>query len=113
MIIHRVEHNRRRLPMQVHVCQSRPERGRGLLLRRCPDARTAYLLTECSAIHTFGMTYDIDVVFCDRRGTILKVVAALRPWQFARHQGADCVWELRAGGAQSWGWQVGDRIAPC
>ena len=36
MITHRIEHNRRRLPMHVHVCESRIERGRGLLFRKMP-----------------------------------------------------------------------------
>ena len=113
MIIHRVEHNRRRLRMQVCVCESRVERGRGLLLRPCPDVRTAFLLRPCSAIHTFGMGYPIDVLFCDAYGRILEVVENLPPWRTARHPLATTVWELRAGGAAHWGWQVGDCIIPC
>ncbi|MGC4027964.1 MAG: DUF192 domain-containing protein [Steroidobacteraceae bacterium] len=113
MMIHRVEHNRRRLPMEVCVCESRAERGRGLLLRRCPDARTAFLLRPCSAIHTFGMTFPIDVLFCDADGRIVKIVERIPPWRMARHPGACCAWELRGGGVALWGWQLGDRIRPC
>ncbi len=113
MIIHRVEHNRRRLAMHVHVCESRLERGRGLLLRRCPDRRTAFLLQRCSAIHTFGLGYPIDVVFCSGRGRILRIVRGLRPFRMARHREALQVWELAAGGAAHWGWRVGDEILPC
>jgi uncharacterized membrane protein (UPF0127 family) len=113
MIIHRVEHNRRRLPMHVHVCESRLERGRGLLMRRCPDHRTAYLLRNCSAVHTFGMTYAIDIVFCDPDGRILRIERGLRPFRAAREAGATLVWELSAGTAARWGWQVGDEISPC
>lgn len=113
MIIHRVEHNRRRLPMHVHVCQSRLERGRGLLLRRCPDRRTAYLLHDCSAIHTVGMTYAIDIAFCDGDGRILEIVRALRPFRVARHRSARMVWEMPAGALDHWGWRVGDQIGPC
>jgi len=113
MIVHRVEHNRRRLPMQVHVCESRLERGRGLLLRRCPDQRTAYLLRNCSAVHTVGMAYPLDVVFCDAGGHILDIVRGLRPFRYARHISACMVWEMQAGAVDIWGWQVGDEIAPC
>ncbi|HYP80239.1 MAG TPA: DUF192 domain-containing protein [Steroidobacteraceae bacterium] len=113
MIIHRVEHNRRRLPMHVHVCESRLERGRGLLLRRCPDQKTAYLLRNCSAIHTVGMTYPLDIVFCDEEGRILNIVRGLRPFRFIRQAGASVVWEMPAGAADLWGWHIGDRIAPC
>lgn len=113
MIIHRVEHNRRRLPMHVHVCESRVERGRGLLMRRCPDQRTAYLLRNCSAVHTVGMAYAIDIVFCDATGRILHIVKGLRPFRMARHAGARFVWETAAGVVERWGWQVGDEIGPC
>lgn len=113
MIIHRIEHNRRRLPMHVYVCETQLERGRGLLMRRCPDQRTAYLLRNCSAVHTVGMTYPIDVVFCDLNGRILRIVAGLPPFRFARHRNAAAVWEASAGVAARWGWKVGDEIGPC
>ena len=113
MIILRVEHNRRRLPMHVHVCESRLERGRGLLLRKCPDHRTAYLLRRCCAVHTVGMTYPIDIVFCNDTGRILRIVRGMRPFRMARHLAATQVWEVAAGVAAQWGWRVGDEIGPC
>lgn len=113
MIICRVEHNRRRLRMQVHVCESRVERGRGLLLRACPDMHTAYLLPDCRAVHTIGMGYALDVLFCDSSGRILRIVSGLRPCRMVRERRARQVWELRAGAVSHWGWQVGDAITPC
>jgi uncharacterized protein len=113
MIVHRVTHNRRRLPMHVHICETRFERGRGLLLRPCIDQRTAYLLKDCRAIHTVGMRYAVDVLFCDHTGRILEIVTALRPFRMARHKRATLVWELQAGAAARLGWQIGDEIAPC
>ena len=99
--------------MQVHVCESRGERTRGLLLRRCPNRQTAWLLRRCSTIHTFGMFYPIDVLFCDASGRIVRILERVRPWRLARCSGARIVWELRAGAARSWGWKLGDRINPC
>jgi hypothetical protein len=113
MIIHRVEHNRRRLRMHVHVCETGVERMRGLLLRRCPDQRTAFLLRRCSAVHTVGMTYPIDVVFCDATGRILCIQPKVRPWRFVSYPCAQAVWELRAGATELLGWREGDWIAPC
>ena len=113
MIVHRVEHNRRRLRVLVHVCETRRERARGLLLRPRPDAHTAYLLAPCAAVHTFGMVYAIDVVFCDAAGRILRLVEGLRPCRFAREGRAREVWELRAGGIRALGLQPGDRLNPC
>jgi uncharacterized protein len=113
MIIHRVEHNRRRIRMHVHICETGIERTRGLLLRRCPDAQTAFLLKRCSAVHTFGMAYPIDVIFCDEAGQILEIQAGVRPWRLVSHARARVVWELRAGASELLGWRKGDRIAPC
>lgn len=113
MMICRVEHNRRRLRMQVHVCESRLERGRGLLLRPRPDIHTAYLLRDCRSIHTIGMAYPLDVLFCDASGRILRVVCGVAPCRILRERRAHQVWELREGGANHWGWRVGDAIRPC
>lgn len=113
MIIFRVEHNRQRLPVEVEICESMLERGRGLLLRRCPNRRTTMLLKPCSTVHTMGMVYRIDVLFCDDEGRILRIVEGLKPFRIATCPGATSVWEARAGFAADWGWQVGDRIMPC
>ena len=113
MRVCRVEHNRRRLRLHVHVCESRFERGRGLLLRPRPDLDTAYLLRDCRSIHTIGMAYALDVLFCDAAGRILKIVPALRPCRLARERRARQVWEFSAGAVERLGWRVGDAIVPC
>ncbi len=113
MIVCRVEHNRRRLRMQVHVCESRFERGRGQLLRPRPAVDTAFLLRDCRSVHTIGMTYPLDVLFCDESGRILRIVSGLKPCRMAHERRARQVWELRAGAADHWGWRVGDAIVPC
>ena len=114
MIIFRVEHNRHRLRcLQVHVCENRLERSRGLLLRRRPATDCAWLLPGRSAAHTIGLHYAIDVLFCDEAGRILRIERALRPCRIAREHAARQVWQLRAGAADRWGWRVGDQIRPC
>ena len=35
-------------------------------------------------VHTFGMSYAIDVLFCDRRWVVLHVVRGLRPKRLTR-----------------------------
>lgn len=113
MIIFRVAHNRRRLRMQVAVCESRLERGRGLLFRRRLAADAALLLRNCRAVHTVGLTYPIDVLFCDAGGRILRIEPRLAPCRFARESRAAQVWELDGGMAEQWGWRIGDEIRPC
>jgi uncharacterized membrane protein (UPF0127 family) len=113
MIVQRVEHNHRRLRMLVHVCESFVERARGLLLRPRPDTETALLITPCSRIHTFGMVFAIDVVFCDAEARVVDVVEGLRPWRIAGHEAACQVWELPAGSVHRLDLRLGDRITPC
>jgi uncharacterized protein len=113
MMVCRVQHNMRRLRMQVHVCESRFERGRGLLLRPRPDMSTAFLLRNCRAVHTIGMTYPIDILFCDASGRILRIVHSLGPCRVVRDSRARQVWELCAGAATHWGWRVADAVQPC
>jgi len=114
MIIFRVEHNRLRLQrLQVHVCESGLERSRGLMLRRRPDVDCAWLLPGRRLVHTIGLHYAIDVLFCDAAGQILRIERALRPCRVARERRARQIWQLCAGGAERWGWNVGDQIRPC
>lgn len=114
MIIYRVEHNRHRLRrVQVQVCTNRFERGRGLLLRKRLDHDTAMLLPHCRAVHTVGMHYRIDVMFCDAHGRILRITENVGPCRVVHEPGAQHVWEVDAGTVRRWGWQIGDRILPC
>ncbi len=114
MIVFRVEHNRHRLRLlQVHVCENRFERSRGLLLRRRPATDCAWLLPGRRTAHSIGLHYPTDVLFCDGTGRILKIVHGLRPCRMAREQRARQVWQLCAGAVKRWGWSVGDQIRPC
>ena len=67
------------------------------------------LLGPCKQVHTLGMRFPIDVVFCDRTGRVVHVVRAMKPGRVSR-----VVWkarfaiELSAGAASEI--QVGDRL---
>lgn len=114
MIIFRVEHNRLRLHrLQVHVCQSAIERGRGLVLRRRPALDAAWLLPGRRMVHTFGLHYAVDVLFCDDFGRILRIERRLGPCRLVRERSARQIWQVCAGGAEKWNWNVGDQIRPC
>src|SRR4029077_2850062 len=45
--------------------------GRGLWIR------------PCRGVHTLAMRFPIDVVYLDRRGTVVHLELDLRPWRFA------------------------------
>jgi uncharacterized membrane protein (UPF0127 family) len=54
------------------------------------------------------MRFPIDVVFCDKGLTVLKVVPHLHPWRAAGARGARVTIELAAGAAA--GVAPGDRL---
>ena len=84
------------------VCRCREadsfgSRFRGLMGAAELPPGTGLLLPRTSSVHTHFMRFPIDVVFLDSELRIVSIVAALRPWRFARAKGADSVLELAAG----------------
>lgn len=98
--------------LRVLACDSALERMRGLLGRPEPEPGVALLLQPCWAVHTFGMRYPIDVVFCDARWRVLRVVPALAPRRWACRRGAVRVLELSAHTARPLGLKPGARLEP-
>lgn len=98
--------------LRVLACESAFERLRGLLGRPEPEPGVALLLDPCWAVHTVGMRYPIDVVFCDARWRVLRVVAALPPRRCVLVRGATRVLELSAHTARPLGLIVGVRLEP-
>ena len=83
------------------------ERAKGLLGTGALPLGRALVLAPARQIHTFGMRYPIDVVFCDREMNVLGVHREVPPNRLTRvHWGARCVIECAAGGAA--GIQIGD-----
>ncbi len=44
---------------------------------------TMLILPNCRAIHTFGMTHPLKVIFLDRKGRVLRKISNLQPWRIA------------------------------
>jgi hypothetical protein len=59
------------------------ERARGLLGRELPDG-AALALERARQVHTFGMAYALDVVFCDEQWIVLHAVHDMRPARITR-----------------------------
>ena len=73
------------------------ERMRGLLGRPQLRADEGLLIVPCSSIHTFWMSYPIDVLFLDGHLNIIKVVESMRPWRMAASRASSQVLELASG----------------
>jgi uncharacterized membrane protein (UPF0127 family) len=92
----------------LEIAQSRSARRRGLLGRDGCEA--ALLLPGCRWVHTFGMRFAIDVAFCDRNGTVLRIVR-MPPNRMGRPcLGARVAVEASEGSFANWSVRVGDRL---
>ena len=73
------------------------ERGIGLLgRRRLPDGQ-AWYFPRCSAIHTFGMRFPLDLLFIDKDGCVLRAESNVGPWRTIIQRGAIGVLEMQSG----------------
>ncbi|MFZ0214503.1 MAG: DUF192 domain-containing protein [Candidatus Dormiibacterota bacterium] len=86
-------------------------RGVGLMFQPSLPPGDGLWISPCSGIHMVGMRFAIDAVFLDRRGRVVRVVAALRPWRFVPFVWrAASVVELPSGTALGAGVQRGDEL---
>ena len=89
---------------------TRMARVRGLLGQSSMVPGAALMLEPARQVHTMGMRFPIDVVFCDRELNVLHVIRSMRPQRLSRVVlRARSAIELEAGGAH--GLSRGDRLA--
>lgn len=74
----------RLLASDVRRARTVAERMRGLIGVAEMPPGTAVALYKTKQVHTFGMRFAIDVLFCDRTGTVLHVVERMRPRRVSR-----------------------------
>ncbi len=85
-------------------------RLRGLLGKRELNTMEGLLLTPCSQIHTLGMRFNLDVVFIDQDGVIVKCVERLQPFRFAAARGARHTLELTENSVRMLQLKPGDKL---
>ena len=105
-----IERTHEPLATDVELAVTRRARNRGLLGRDGLDPSAAIILAPCTAVHTAFMRFAIDVLFLDRDGCAVKIVANVAPWRIALAARAYAVVEMAAGSAHKHGVQVGDRL---
>lgn len=66
--------------VKAKVARTFYERARGLIGRKKPPSGEGLLILKCNAVHTFFMTYPIDLRFYDRNGGLVKEVKCVKPW---------------------------------
>jgi len=69
------------------------------------------LIPRCSSVHTFGMRFDLDLVFLAGDGQVLAVRRGVPPRRLAWHRGAAAVLEIpsRQGGESAAAEALGGR----
>ena len=74
-----MQHGSQGLMMKITYCLSPFAKLKGLLAKSGLGQDEYYVFAPCRAIHTFGMRFSIDVIFCDKTGYILKHYRQLSP----------------------------------
>jgi len=85
-------------------------RAFGLLFRKPLQIGEALHLKPCSAVHTIGMRYAIDLVFLTKDLTISSVRSHVGRFRMCRSSSANSVLELRAGEAYRLGLRPGVQL---
>ncbi|MDP9233235.1 MAG: DUF192 domain-containing protein, partial [Actinomycetota bacterium] len=75
---------------EVRWARSALGRARGLMGQSAMPPGTAMVFEPARQIHTFGMKFPLDVVFCDRTWKVLHVVRSMAPARMTR-----VVWRAR------------------
>ena len=94
----------------IQVAGDSDARRRGLLGRAELAPGTALVIAPCSAVHTFGMRFSIDVIFAARDGRVVKIARDVRPRRISAAWGAFAAIEMAAGEAGRRGVEVGDFV---
>lgn len=84
----------------------------GLLGRQALEEGEGLLLEPCNSVHTFFMSFPIDLLFLDGSDRVVRIVEALPPWRLTWPVGgARRVLELPAGTVRRSGTTVGDELS--
>lgn len=83
--------------VRVHVAESFWSRARGLLGRDRLEANEALWIKPCNSVHTFGMSYPIDVLFLDHDQRVVQITRRLRSMRVAAARRAHTTIEMLGG----------------
>jgi len=84
------------------------ERLGGLLVKNKLAEKEGLWLTSCSAIHTCGMKYSLDLIYVDRHDRICGISANIKPWRMSLCLKATATIEVIAGSISQFGIREGD-----
>ena len=106
----RIAHSKCRVLSSVQQTETAWERTKGLLGRRGLEDGEGLLITPCNSIHTFFMTFPLDVVYLDREDKVVKLIEKLRPWRMSCCFRSAKVLEVGSRFIATSGIKVGDQL---
>lgn len=80
---------------------TRSQRARGLARLDSMPPTSALHLPRCRSVHTFGMRFDLDLIWLDTRGSPVRVDRAVTPRRMRTCLTARSVVETNAGEADA------------
>lgn len=100
------------LTTQMRFCSNFIECTAGLLWRPALDAERgeALLIPWCGAVHTFWLSYRINVIFLDKDKRIVRICSDVRPWRVVGHRDACFALECAVGTSWTKDLQVGQEL---
>ena len=81
----------------AEIADTSATRRKGLLGRTGLAPGTGIWIIPCSAVHSLGMKFTIDVVYLDRKLKVRKVRPGMAPWHLSMCLFAHSVLELPSG----------------
>lgn len=94
----------------VAVAHTLLTRTKGLLGRNQMRQGEALVITACNSIHTFFMRFPIDVLFVDKKDTIVLSAPGIRPFRLKAALTSSYVIELPTGTIARTRCSAGDKI---
>jgi uncharacterized protein len=102
------------LSLNVTAADTHLSRLRGLIGRKRLHGDEGIWLAPCQGVHTFGMSFPIDVVYLDARNLVVHVIEHLGPFRLGPLRvKAKSVLELPTRTIYTSGTQVGDYLRIC
>lgn len=103
--------SRKYILQYVKIANTFFSRLRGLLPKNIKSKDHILVLMPCKCIHTFGMSYAIDVIFVSKEGRILKIINDMKPNRWSPIiKNSQYVIEIESGIFSNLGIEEGDQI---
>lgn len=95
---------------RAEIADTSRKRRTGLLDHSALNAGEGLWIAPCEAVHTFGMNFEIDVVYLDKKRRVLKIRESMKVRRISACLRAHSVLELPAGTIKTARTCVGDQL---